>query len=165
MFQGRAQQLLTIGDDHFRKQHFDDAYQRYKDAAVAAPDLAEVYFRQGLALSALGRWEMAARALRRGLQFDSAWPRSTFRLDRLYGDNALAKTAHWETLAQAATERPHDTDLMFLLGVQLYFDGQRDRARAFFQQVQMMEPGATYVQPFLEELAKPAAAPAGPRQI
>ncbi|HWB00615.1 MAG TPA: hypothetical protein VG713_19110 [Pirellulales bacterium] len=164
--QQRAQQLVAIGDNYFRKQNYSSAFQRYKDAAASAPDVADSYFREGLALAALGRWELAAKALKRGLELDARWPSSNFRLVQIYGDNKLAKTAQWEALAKQATEKPNDPDPLFLLGVQLFFDGQRDRARAFFEQAKAIEHGpAKHLAPFLEQLAKPPTVPPGPRQI
>ncbi|HEX3871093.1 MAG TPA: tetratricopeptide repeat protein [Pirellulales bacterium] len=163
----RAYQIIAIGDDYFHKQRYSEAYQRYKDAAVMAPDLADIFFREGLALTAFGRWELAAQTIRRGLKLDASWPRSNFRLDTLFGNNKLAKTAQWETLAQAAAEHPHNGDLLFLIGVQLYFDGQAERSKAFFERAKAIDPSAAeHVQVFLDALARPAGAlPGGPRQI
>jgi tetratricopeptide (TPR) repeat protein len=130
---GRAGRFLQLGNDHFHKQQFTTALGLYKQAITAAPDVAVNYFRQGLALIALGRYEQAAKTLKKGLSLDPDWPRSQFRLDDVYGDNRVVKAAHREALAQAATAQPDDSDLLFLLGVILYFDGQPDRARPFFQ--------------------------------
>lgn len=132
----RARQFIAFGDEQFHGQEYSEAYQRYKKAAIAAPDLADSHFRQGLALFAMGRYAPAAKALRHGLALKPDWPQSHFGLDDLYGDNRLAKVTHLEQLATAATERPDNSDLMFLLGVGLYFDGQRDRARLFFERAQ-----------------------------
>jgi hypothetical protein len=132
----RARQFIAFGDEQFHGQEYSEAYQRYKKAAIAAPDLADSHFRQGLALLAMGRYAPAAKALRHGLALKPDWPQSQFRLNDLYGDNRLAKVTLLEQLATAATERPDNSDLMFLLGVGLYFDRQRDRARLFFERAQ-----------------------------
>jgi hypothetical protein len=129
----RARQFIGFGDQHFRTQEFSDAYQRYKKAASAAPDLADAFFRQGFSLLAMGRYEPAARVLKHGLALKPDWAKSKFRLGELYGDNQLAKVTHLEHLATEATERPQNADLMFLLGLALYFDGQAERSRPFFE--------------------------------
>ena len=36
-------------------------------------------------------------------------------------------------MAKAATEDPNNSDLMFLLGIHLHFDGKPDRAATFFK--------------------------------
>ncbi len=64
---------------------------------------------------------------------NAEWPQSAFRLDELYGDNRLAKLALLERLASDAGDGREDADLMFLLGVTLYFDGQAERSRLFFR--------------------------------
>jgi tetratricopeptide (TPR) repeat protein len=129
----RARQFIAYGDQHFHVQEFSDAYQRYKKAAAAAPDLAAAPFRQGFSLMAMGRYAPAAKALKHGLALQPDWANSPFRVDDLYGDNRLAKATHLEQLATEATEQPRNADLMFLLGASLYFDGQGERARVFFE--------------------------------
>ena len=128
----RAWKFIGYGDNYFGAQKYSDAYQRYKKAAQTTATLADAHFRQGYALVALGRYELAAKALKRGLELDPDWARSNFRNDDLYGDNGMAKTAHLDALALAATKKPNDADLLFLLGVYLHFDGQADRAKPFF---------------------------------
>ena len=152
----RGWRFIGFGDAHFANQKCADAYQRYKKAAQAAPTLAAAYFRQGYALVALGRYELAARALRRGLELDPGWPQSNFRNDEVYGDNLTAKTAHLNALAQAATNQPHNADLPFLLGVYLHFDGQRDRAAPFFQRAAgLAGAAAAHLRGFLEQPEPP----------
>jgi tetratricopeptide (TPR) repeat protein len=166
--QGRAHEFIKIGDERFRRQRFNEAYQRYKDAATAAPDLSEVHFRQGLALAAMGQYAQGVRAIKRGLQIEAAWPSSKFQLDELWDRNRVAKDAIRDALAEAAIARPQDGDLMFLLGLHLFFDGQRERSQLFFDRAEVLDPGAAeHVRAFLRELAKgpPVVIPAGPRAI
>lgn len=134
--------FIGFGDAHFGNQKYADAYQRYKRAAEAAPNLGAAYFRQGYALVALGNYEQAAKVLKRGLELDPEWPNSDFRNDELYGSNQAAKTAQLDALAQAATDNPNDADLLFLVGVFLHFDGQRDRAAPFFQRAARLAAGS-----------------------
>jgi len=128
----RAKEFMKFGDEHFRAQEFSEAYQRYRKAASAAPDVADAHFRQGFSLLALGKYDSANKAFLRGLEFKSDWARSEFRLDQLYGGNRLAKSVQLEQLAAAAGNQLGNASLMFLLGIELYFDGQRERARKFF---------------------------------
>lgn len=162
----RAHQFVRFGDEHFRKQKYNDALERYKDASRSAPDLADPYFRQALAWSAMKKYDQAARAIRHGLSLNAGWAGSGFELSQVYGDNRLAKAAHWETLAQAATLDPQNADLLFLLAVELYFDGQQARSRPFFQRAKSLEPGdVTHIRAFLDRLdaaaGRPQPAPTG----
>lgn len=129
----KARGYLAIGDDLFRRQKFHSALQQYKTATRFAPELAEGYFRQGHALVATSRFDLATEAFKRGLKTDANVAKSDFLLSEIYGDAKMAKTAHLENLATAALDRDSDADLMFLLGVFLHFDGQADRGVKFFQ--------------------------------
>jgi len=129
------------GDTHFIQQKYEDAYQRYKKAAQIAPRLATPHFRQGWALIALGRYDLAAEAFKRGLKIDPRWAESTFRLFELYGPNQATKTAHVDALAKAAADKPDNGDLLFLVGAFLFFDGQPDRAGLFFERAAELTPG------------------------
>jgi hypothetical protein len=156
----RANQFMNFGDEHFRKQKYNDALERYKDASKSAPDLAAPYFRQAFAWAAMTKYDQAAKALHRGLSIDANWPAADFHLKQLYGDNRLAKATHWEAIAKAATDNPQDSDLLFLLAVELYCDGQHDRSRAFFQRAKTLEPGdLSHIKAFLSQLNAAAAQP------
>lgn len=129
----KARKYISMGDGLFRRQKFHSALQQYKAATRFAPDLADGYFRQGHALVATSNFELAAQAFKRGLKTDAKFAKSDFLLTEIYGDAKMAKTAHLETLATAALDRDGDSDLMFLLGVFLHYDGESKRAVKFFQ--------------------------------
>lgn len=150
----RARQFVRFGDEHFLKQEFNDALQRYKKGAVAAPDLAEAYFRQAWCQIALGQYSAAAKNLKRGLRLDPEWPKSQFRLALIYGDNHLAQAVHVDGLAEAAIQQPGNADLIFLVAVELYFDGQHARSLNFFQRARQLAPSEhRHIDLFLRELA------------
>lgn len=163
----RSQRFIVLGDGYFAKQDYADAYSRYKSAQQAAPDMSDGFLRQGFALIAMGRYDHAARSFKRGISLAPHWADSGFRLDQLYGGGGqVAKAAHLEALAQAGLKGP-GSDLMFLLGVMLYFDGQAERAKPFFVRAQELAGGDDeHIAGFLRKLA-PAAldelpAPANP---
>lgn len=133
--------FIGFGDAHFQDQRYSQAYSRYKKASQAAPRLADAHFRQGFALVANGSYELAVKAFQRGFQLEPDWPQSDFRLDELYGANRLAKAAHVNALAQAAAADPQNADLLFLVGVHLYFDGQPARARPMFERAAKLDRG------------------------
>jgi len=150
----RAFKFLDFGDQLFAQQKFLEAYLRYQSAASAAPDLSDAYFRRGFALLALGHYDRAAEAMRRGVTLNREWSKSPFRLDDLYADNRVAKQAHQEQLARTLEKEPENANAMFLLGVMLYFDDQQERSRPFLQKaLQLMKT---------QEGLPPAWAPADP---
>ncbi len=147
-----AWRFLGFGDAHFGNQNYSEANDRYRKAATAAPLLADSYFRQGYALMAMGRYDQAVRAIRRGMDLGADWPRSGFHNAELYGDNPQAKAAHLEALATASEKDPHNADLLFLVGVVLHFDGRPERARPFFERaVQLLAGNDAHVRAFLAE--------------
>jgi len=155
----RSQRFIVLGDGHFAKQKYSDAYSRYKLAQQAAGDMADGYLRQGFALIAMGRYEAAARNLKRGITLDPSWADAKFALQQLYGDNGLAKAAHIEALVQETLKAP-SADTMFLLGVLLYFDNRPDEAKPLFLRAQQLSGGDDeYLQGFLRKLV-PGGAPA-----
>ena len=129
----QARRIVALGDRHFANQRDSDALQRYKKAAETAPKLAEAHMRLAYAQVALGHYDQAAKAMKRGLVLDPKWPNSGFTNNELYGSGQLAKLSHIDKLAAAATAHPDNPDLLFLVGVYLYFDGQAERAAPFFQ--------------------------------
>jgi len=136
-----AWKFIGYGDAQFEEQKYVQANARYRKAARAAPRLGDSYFRQGFALLATGRYDLAADAMKRGLKLDPAWPGSDFTLEELYGPNALAKSGQLDALAKASEEEPNNADLLFLVGVFLHFDGQPGRARPFFQRAAQLAGG------------------------
>lgn len=129
----RAWKFIDYGDKHFAQQSYRTAYERYSRAAASAPDMVEAYLRQGQSLVAVGNYELAARAYKRVIKTLPDWTEAQFRLADLYGENAFAKGAHLEALAAAAEKDPANGDLMLILAMQLYYDGQAERSTAFFQ--------------------------------
>jgi tetratricopeptide (TPR) repeat protein len=145
----RAARFISTGDSEFSEQQYHAAAQRYREAAVAAPDVADAFFRQGFAYIASNRFDLAAKSFRRGLELDPLWVNSSFRLDDIYGRNQLAKGSHVEGLARAAlTDRSADN--LFLVGLLLHFDGQAERAKKFFTHAEKRTAGDdAHIQAFL----------------
>lgn len=136
-----AWKFIGYGDAYFGNQKYTDANARYRKATQTAPQLADGWFRQGFSLAAIGRYDLAVKAIKRGLAFEPQWADSDFRLVELYGGNQLAKAAHVDALAEAAEKDPNDADLLFLLGIYLHFDGQPDRAATFFNRSRQLLGG------------------------
>ena len=145
-----AWKFIGYGDALFGQQKYAEANDRYRKASKNAPQLADAWFRQGFAMAAIARYDLAVGAIKRGLSLDSTWPKSEFRLKDLYGSDEIAKNAHLDALAKAAEEEPTDGDLLFMVGVHLHFDGQADRAGKFFQRAAEIAGGdAEHINAFL----------------
>jgi tetratricopeptide (TPR) repeat protein len=123
-----AWKFIGYGDALFAKQKYAEANERYRSAARSAPQLGAAWFREGFALAAVGRCDLAAAAVKRGLKLDPGWPKSDFVLDQLFGPDKMAKNALLDALAGAVMAKPTDPNRLFVLAVCLHFDGQTDRA-------------------------------------
>lgn len=153
----RARQFIEFGDQQFAMTNLAGAYDRYKKAADAAPDLAEPYFRQGHALAAIGRYEQAVDAFGRGLNLRPDWPASGFQLIDVYRDKDAARFATLEMLKRAAENQPDDEHIQFVAGVQFFFDGQTEIAKAYLERAKALGVLSAYVDPFVKPLHAPAA--------
>jgi tetratricopeptide (TPR) repeat protein len=149
-----AAKFIGYGDKQFALKKYADALDRYRKAVQAAPQLADGYFRQGFAQTALGRYEIAAKAFNRGLEFDPKWPQSGFKLEVIFGDKEAAKNKFVEDLVTASDKNQISGDLAFLAGIHLYFDGQKDRAKPFFTLAAKIIPNVDPVNAFLRDPAK-----------
>ncbi len=128
-----ARRLMGFGDRHFQDRNYSAAWQRYQDAAEAAPGLAGPYLGQGVVFVATGAYDRAAKAFQRALQTPFQPSEPLPKLERLYGERQADKRNHLNALAAAALEDPGNGELLFVLGVFLYLDGQQDRAKPFLQ--------------------------------
>ena len=146
----RSEQFLQFGDRQFATPNLAGAYDRYKKAADAAPDLAEPYFRLGHTLAAMGRYEQAADYFGRGLSLAPDWPTQGLQLAELYRDKMAARLATLDTVKRAAAAEPDNRSVQFVAGVQFFFDGQTEIARRYFERAQALGVPAAHVEPFLK---------------
>jgi hypothetical protein len=111
---------------------------------------------------ALANYDSAAVAFRRGLRVRSDWSASPFKLADLYDGAPAAKVSHLETLAAAVDANGFDADLLLVMGMCLYFDGQPERAAVFFTRSDQLGGNADGLLDSL--LGKSRPAPAGAQQ-
>jgi tetratricopeptide (TPR) repeat protein len=146
-----ARKFIAYGDALFAQQKYTEANDRYRKAARSAPQLADAWFRQGFALAAVGRCDLASAAVKRGLKLDPSWPKSKFDIAVLFGNNEPVKNASLDALADAVMAKPADADRLFVLGVMLHFNGQADRAAAFFDRAeQVVKYNVGHIEAFLD---------------
>jgi len=150
----RAYKFVEFGDRLFKEGRYHEALQQYKTASKVAPDLGEAHFRQGHALLGTSRYDLAAAAFKRGIITSPEFAAAEFKLDSIYGDARLAKATHVEGVASTAIERTNDSDLLFLIGIMLHYDGSTDRAQKFFKRAASLSTsGDEHIRPFLTEEA------------
>jgi len=146
----RAARHLELGDRSFHEQKYARAMGRYRRAIKAAPDRAEARFRLAQAYFATGKFNQAVEAIARGLLLDPSWPEGDFNVKQFYDGNELSRLAHLEKLAEAVRDDRDNADLLFLLGYQLYFGDEPDRALPFFERAWDLAHNPDLVLPFLQ---------------
>ncbi|QGJ71844.1 Hypothetical protein PBC10988_35560 [Planctomycetales bacterium 10988] len=162
----RAQEWIALGDEKFHDQLFAEAIEAYRKAVIAVPQLAEAQFRYAFALAKIKRFDRAASVFRHGLTLDPTWPAGNFDIDQLYEENQVAKEAVLDSFALELEKSPENEDLMFLLGLHLYFDEQRIRSEPFFREAARLAEEPEYLNGFLQVIAaqkqQPRPQPAAP---
>ena len=139
----------AAGDADMRAQKWAAAYVRYKRAADSAPERAVVQFRLGFCLAAMGRFETAQAAFKRGLQSDPNYPFQGEVLENIFGrDNELAKGAIVLRAADWVKEDIRDPDRLFLMGVLLHFD-EDARSRELLEAAYRLAGHGQHLEAFL----------------
>ncbi len=120
--EARLKSLRAIqdGDADMQKQQYLQAYMDYKRAIQAAPDSAQAYFRQGVALTAVQHYDTAIFSFKRALALDPNLPQSMPDLETLLGpDNLIAQNSITLKVTEYARADVRDPDRLFLFGVWL----------------------------------------------
>lgn len=148
----RSIRTQASGDEMFRQREFLKALKYYGRSARQASDRAEPHFLQGYTFVAIRRYQQAVNAFKRGLQLDPSWPRTGKPLAELFGDDSqLGITKLKEGVMDWVREDIRDPDRLFVLGVLLHFDGDRDNAGELFQTALRLSGGGSHLTAFLEE--------------
>jgi tetratricopeptide (TPR) repeat protein len=144
-----AWKFITFGDARFGELKYSEALDRYRRAAREAPTLGDAWFREGFALAAMGKFDQAAKAMRRGLEEKPDWADANFRLDEVYGDNAADKKAQVDAMIKKAEAEPTNGDLALVVGIHLYCDGKIDQAAPFFRRAAQIQGNDANIKAFL----------------
>ncbi len=136
-----ARQLIDRGDDLFGRGRFAEAAVAYRAAAAKAPRDPMAAYALGHGLFAIGDYQGAADALRRGIQlFPGLLDVGMNRRD-FYG-NPARFDAQLAALARRVEAAPDDTAARFVLGYNYFFTPQRGRAREHLEAVSGQYPEA-----------------------
>lgn len=128
------------GDEAFRNQEYNRAFERYRLAGVTAKDNGSAWVRAGYALVALGKYSQAAEHFKRGLAADPSIAVTGPAPEELYGDHLLAWNSHLGGATLWVREDVRDSERVFLLGTLLYFKGD-SRAPEFLERAYQLSGG------------------------
>lgn len=148
-----SQRNQDQGDVDFQQFRLAAATDEYRDAIAAAPERAEPYFRLAVTLSARRQFLEAVDVLQQLLVVDPEWPVHGTQLAEMFrAGDVLPKTQIKQRVADWVLEDVRDADRLFLLGVFLYSDGDRENAATLLETAALIEGQAEHLAPFLNPI-------------
>jgi len=128
-----ADRRLVEGRAAFARGEYGRALDHFCGATTAAPAESTGYFLLAQAQFAVGKFDEAVASIAAGMELQLDWPTSRFEPRALYKQNAQAFDFHLRNLRAALEIAPNDARLLFLLGVELWFDGNQQMARPLLE--------------------------------
>jgi len=126
--------LVDTGRQAFVLGEYGRAADRFRQATRLVPAAPTAHFLLAQAHFAQGKYPEAVDAVAAGLALRPDWPTDPAFLPRdLYGPNVADLNDQRRRLDDALKRLPDDPFLLFLSAYHLWFDGQRDEARARFR--------------------------------
>jgi hypothetical protein len=144
-----ADRQLADGRAAFGKGEFGRALEHFRRATVIAPAESAGYSLLSQAQFAVGKYDEAVTSIASGMQLRRDWPMSRFDPRGLYKGNAATFDFHLRNLRAALDASPDDPRLLFLLGVELWFDGKRDEAKPLLDKAARLARDPAAIWPFL----------------
>jgi hypothetical protein len=155
----QMQQLMMQGVDAFSRQDYDASAKSFLQVAMADPANADAWLAYAVARFATGEYEVAATAIRRGVQRYPEVVDSTFDIRERYGvPEDFAR--HLRTLEEEVIDDPKDGDAWLTLGFVRHFSGQRDLAERAFRVVENRFPADAELARTFLNAKPPVTAPA-----
>jgi hypothetical protein len=137
------------GKRAFANREYGLAAQCFRQAALADPAAAMPQFLLAQAQFALGKYRDAFHAIRAGMDRKRDWPTTRFPPRALYEGNDVEFLGHLKRLEDLIEKHANDPVLLFVLAYELWFDGQREKARGILQKVNKILPDPSYADRFL----------------
>src|SRR5262249_28524400 len=141
---------IELGKKAMARQQYGLAGLRFRQGAQAAPRQAMPQFLLAQALFALGKYRDAINAMHAGMDLQKGWPAEEFPPRALYKANAADFLEHLKRLETLVEKHPKDSVLLFVLAYELWFDGQRAKARLLFRKAKDGAPDPDYCDQFLK---------------
>jgi hypothetical protein len=138
-----ADRIAESGRNAFADGQYGRALEMFRRAAEIMPNEPSTHFLVSQAQFARGKYREAVAAIAVGLELRPDWSEARFVPRDLYWKKPAVFDDQLAALRQAATAFPDDPDLLFLLGHQLWFDGQHDEAKGFIQKARTAGKGQT----------------------
>jgi hypothetical protein len=146
-----ADRQIEAGHDAFAKGEYGLALDHFRHATTRQPDAAGAWFLLAQVQFAIGKYDDAVASISAGMKRDPDWPKSRFQSQQLYGNNRAAFEAHLQNLRGSLAADPDNPCLLFLLGVELWFDAKQDEARLLFEKAVRLAKDPAAAEAFLKK--------------
>lgn len=154
----QARVLLVDGQDLYRTDQDEKAVEVFQEAIKLDPDLAEAYFRLGLAYVAIGKDQEAEDAYKKAVEKYKKYLAQDGKEDAESHYNAGQAYAGLHLYSEAVREyrqathlKDDDADMFYDLGTALTKLAQYDEAAAAFSKSLEIDPENTRAEDALEE--------------
>jgi hypothetical protein len=126
----QAWAFVALGDRAASQQKWADAFSNYHKAAGVAPELADLWYREGHSLVAMKQYEQAARIYRRAVRLEQQRAAEAPLLSKIWGENQkFVRDLIRQNLRETVDMQKENAALNFALGVYGYFDEQPEQSR------------------------------------
>lgn len=149
--QAESDRQIDLGRAAFGRGEFGRALEQFRRATAIAPAESTGYFLLSQAQFAIGKYDEAVASIAEGIALRRDWPMSRFDPRGLYKQNGEAFAFHLRNLRTALESAPDDPRLLFLLGVELWFDGKRDEAKPILERAVRLARDPGPILPFLNK--------------
>ena len=145
----QKQRLLELGNKYFERGQFDEASIIYRKAIQVDRRFAEAYYRLGLTLLELRRWDAAGSVLRRAFELDPSNLDAFRKLAELHvlalthgtgGNREETLRSLMELQRQAEERNPQAMEVLLIKGQILAFQGELEEALALFRRAHQEAP-------------------------
>lgn len=130
-----AARQVRLAQAAFAAEEYGRAVERLDEAIKAQPKEPLPRFLLAQVRFARGEYAEAVAAVRDGLALAPDWPATDFTPKPLYAGAPARFDEQLKDLRRAAADRPDDVTVQFLLGYQLWFNGERGEATRLFRRL------------------------------
>jgi hypothetical protein len=148
-----AARQVRLAKAAFAAEEYAAAADHLTRATRVKPDDPLPHFLLAQVRFTSGRYTDAVAAIEAGLKLAPNWPANDFRPRELYGPHPERFDAHLAVLRKAAAANPDDAGLAFLLGYQLWFNGDQPAAVEQFRKAAGKGQAPAVVAAFLRAAA------------
>ncbi len=155
--QGRR--YVDYGDYYFKEGRYRDAADAYAKARTLLPADASLHFVMADAVFAVADYHFAAFLIGEGLRLEPGLARAETDKRLLYSKPEVFEE-HMSALRRYLEGKPYDAMAHLVLGYNLKFSGQPEKALAAFRRVLEIDPTHASAKLFVEALTTPLPAAA-----